>query len=205
MHIIDHNLNKDGFMCWEDAITGAVEQIFEYSDSNQPIFDANNENIFYLSIEDGITFTFQKNNLDNLRNILDLYVNSKIYLNQNSDENTKLLHKKIVLLLSSFAMCVAKDIAMEDGDFSYFKSNLIETLIRKQKDYGPTNIAKFGITGLVIRMYDKIGRLTNLTNSGNKPSVQNEPLLDSALDLLGYSSIAIMWLDDTFFLPMANK
>lgn len=205
MHIIDHNLNKDGFMCWEDAITGAVEQIFEYSDSNQPIFDANNENIFYLLIEDGVTFTFQKNNLDNLRNILDLYVNSKIYLNQNSDEKTKLLHKKIVLLLSSFAMCVAKDIAMEDGDFSYFKSNLIETLIRKQKDYGPTNIAKFGITGLVIRMYDKIGRLTNLTNSGNKPSVQNEPLLDSALDLLGYSSIAIMWLDDTFFLPMANK
>lgn len=205
MHIIDHNLNKDGFMCWEDAITGAVEQIFEYSDSNQPIFDANNENIFYLSIEDAITFTFQKNNLDNLRNILDLYVNSKIYLNQNSDEKTKLLHKKIVLLLSSFAMCVAKDIAMEDGDFSYFKTNLIETLIRKQKDYGPTNIAKFGITGLVIRMYDKIGRLTNLTISGNKPSVQNEPLLDSALDLLGYSSIAIMWLDDTFFLPMANK
>lgn len=205
MHIIDHNLNKDGFMCWEDAIAGAVEQIFEYSDSNQPIFDANNENIFYLSIEDGITFTFQKNNLDNLKNILDLYVNSKIYLNQNSDEKTKLLHKKIVLLLSSFAMCVAKDIAMEEGDFSYFKSNLIETLIRKQKDYGPTNIAKFGITGLVIRMYDKIGRLTNLTNSGNKPSVQNEPLLDSALDLLGYSSIAIMWLDDEFFLPMANK
>lgn len=205
MHIIDHNLNKDGFMCWEDAIAGAVEQIFEYSDSNQPIFDANNENIFYLSIEDGITFTFQKNNLDNLKNILDLYVNSKIYLNQNSDEKTKLLHKKIVLLLSSFAMCVAKDIAMEEGDFSYFKSNLIETLIRKQKDYGPTNIAKFGITGLVIRMYDKIGRLTNLTNSGNKPSVQNEPLLDSALDLLGYSSIAIMWLDDAFFLPMANK
>lgn len=205
MHIIDHNLNKDGFMCWEDAITGAVEQIFEYSDSNQPIFDANSKNVFYLSVEDGITFTFQKNNLDNLRNILDLYVNSKIYLNQNSDEKTKLLHKKIVLLLSSFAMCVAKDIAMEDGDFSYFKSNLIETLIRKQKDYGPANIAKFGITGLVIRMYDKIGRLTNLTNSGNKPSVENEPLLDSALDLLGYSSIAIMWLDDTFLLPMANK
>lgn len=205
MHIIDHNLNKDGFMCWEDAITGAVEQIFEYSDSNQPIFDANNENIIYLSVEDGISFRFQKNNLDNLKNILDLYVNSKIYLNQNSDEKTKLLHKKIVLLLSSFAMCVAKDISMENGDFSYFKSNLIETLIRKQKDYGPTNIAKFGITGLVIRMYDKIGRLTNLTSNGNQPSVQNEPLLDSALDLLGYSSIAIMWLDDTFFLPMISK
>lgn len=205
MHIVNHSLKKDRFIFWNDAVADAVEQLFQYSDSNQPIFDRNVYNTFYISQSNNIIFHFGKNNLDNLKNILDLYINSKIYLKQDRDEETDLLHKKFILLLSSFAIAVAKDIAMDNNYFDYFKPDLIDTLIRKQKDYGPTNISKFGITGLAIRMYDKIGRLTNLTSTGNKPMVENEPLLDTALDLVGYCSIAIMWLDNTFLLPMETE
>jgi hypothetical protein len=205
MHIINHNLKKDRFIYWENAVADAVEQLFNYSDSNQPIFEKNKINTFYFLDGDNTSFQFSRSNLDNLKNILDLYINSKIYLKQDRNEQTDLLHKKFIFLLSAFAIAVAKDIAMDDSDFEYFKVDLINTLIKKQNDYGPTNISKFGITGLAIRMYDKIGRLTNLTASGNKPMVENEPLLDTALDLVGYCSIAIMWLEDNFLLPMRIK
>lgn len=202
MHIIDHNLKKDGFIYWEDAVAGAVEQLFAYSDSAQPVFKSTESGIYYFLQENNLSFTLSRSNLDNLKNILDLYIDSKIYLNQESDEKTNSLHKKFVLLLATFSIAVAKDICMDNGDFGYFKNDLITTLIKKQKDYGPENIAKFGITGLAIRMYDKIGRLTNLTSTGNRPSVENESLMDTALDLIGYCSLCVMWLDDTFLLPI---
>lgn len=70
-------------------------------------------------------------------------------------------------------------------------------LLKKQMDYGPTNISKAPggpINGLRVRMHDKIARINNLIDKGVDP--QNESLRDSFIDLLNYSAIAIMVLEN---------
>lgn len=79
--------------------------------------------------------------------------------------------------------------------------SIAEILVRKQRDYGPENIAKFGRFGLAVRTHDKVARLENLLATGNKPS--NESVLDTLIDIVGYSAIGIMWEKDEFLLPLA--
>ena len=70
-------------------------------------------------------------------------------------------------------------------------------LLRKQMDYGPTNISKAPggpLNKLRVRMHDKIARINNLIDKGVDP--QNESLRDSFIDLLNYSAIAIMVLEN---------
>lgn len=80
--------------------------------------------------------------------------------------------------------------------------NLI-TLEKKQRDYGPHNLTKFGSFGVVVRMNDKMERITNLMNKRqansaermagrmcSPNSVYNEPMSDSFLDLANYAMIA---------------
>lgn len=72
-----------------------------------------------------------------------------------------------------------------------------ELLLKKHDDYGPTNISMSPggpLNGLRVRMHDKIARINNLIDSGATP--QNESLRDSFLDLLNYSAIALMVLDN---------
>lgn len=81
------------------------------------------------------------------------------------------------------------------------KNEMIATLIRKQKDYGPENIARFGNIGLLIRMHDKIARLENIyskcESDFNKAigvnAVSDETIIDTLIDIMGYSAIALMW------------
>jgi len=70
-------------------------------------------------------------------------------------------------------------------------------LLSKHRDYGPTNIslAPGGpLNGLRVRMHDKMSRINHLIDSGVTP--ENESLRDSFLDMLNYSAIAMMVLDD---------
>lgn len=70
-------------------------------------------------------------------------------------------------------------------------------LIRKQADYGPKNIAHApggALNGLRVRMHDKMSRINHLVDSGATP--ENESLRDSFLDMLNYSAIALMVLDN---------
>lgn len=87
-------------------------------------------------------------------------------------------------------------------DFVIDRHHICEILIKKQKDYGPANIMKFGPTGIIIRLYDKIARLWNLTeNTGNinlyikLNNHHNESIIDTLIDIIGYSTIALMVLD----------
>lgn len=74
------------------------------------------------------------------------------------------------------------------------------TLVRKQRDYGTENIARFGRQGIMVRVHDKVARLENLTQSGKEPS--NESIQDTVLDIIGYSAIGIMWENHQFLLPL---
>ncbi len=80
---------------------------------------------------------------------------------------------------------------------------MTELLIRKQHDYGHDNINGFGFTGLVVRLSDKVARLTNLTNKTADPL--NESVLDTWLDIVGYCVIAEMLFAETFNLNLKEQ
>lgn len=74
------------------------------------------------------------------------------------------------------------------------------TLVRKQRDYGPENIRRFGRRGLMIRLHDKVARLENLDGGGRGP--ENESVVDTFMDIVGYCAIGIMWERNEFLLPL---
>jgi hypothetical protein len=90
-----------------------------------------------------------------------------------------------------------------DHDHVKFVTNVWEVLdgagnllLKKHKDYGPTNISLSPggpLNGLRVRMWDKTARINHLIDSGATP--ENESLRDSFIDLLNYSAIALMVLD----------
>lgn len=93
-----------------------------------------------------------------------------------------------------------------DNDFEISCGYLVDVLIRKQRDYGHHNIAKYGRQGLIIRVHDKISRLENLTlqktQEGAFIKAANEPISDTILDIAGYAAIGLMWESDSFMLPL---
>lgn len=96
---------------------------------------------------------------------------------------------------------------------------ITDILIRKQRDYGTNNIMKFGVMGIMFRMYDKVARLNNLLEksfgnisaaiSGN--SVKGESIIDTLVDIVGYCTIALMLMDKDdihsckFMVPMTPQ
>ena len=85
-------------------------------------------------------------------------------------------------------------------DFGVSEKTLVKTLIKKQRDYGPENIRRFGRQGLIIRVHDKVARLENLVNTSSEPN--NESIQDTVMDIAGYSAIGIMWENQQFLLPL---
>lgn len=77
---------------------------------------------------------------------------------------------------------------------------MLDVLARKQHDYGHGNINAFGIIGVAVRISDKIARYNNLVNRNAKE--QNESLLDTLMDMVGYAVISRMLEDGTFNLPL---
>jgi len=67
---------------------------------------------------------------------------------------------------------------------------VIDTVIRKQRDYGKENILRFGQLGLEVRVHDKLARLEHLAMTGARP--ENETVFDTVLDLVGYSVLGIL-------------
>jgi hypothetical protein len=73
---------------------------------------------------------------------------------------------------------------------------------KKQHDYGPNNIAKFGITGVLVRSSDKLERLINLetisVDSVQHAPARNESIKDSWQDLSVYGAIARVLMEDNW-------
>lgn len=89
--------------------------------------------------------------------------------------------------------------AMAAG-FPLTANNIHKILVRKQNDYGPENIRRFGRQGLMVRLHDKVARLENLTSLGRTPN--NESIEDTFIDIIGYCAIGIMWEQHNFLLPL---
>lgn len=98
--------------------------------------------------------------------------------------------------------CIGADavgVAMNRG-LKLTVEGIHNVLVSKQRDYGPENIKRFGRKGLMIRLHDKVARLENLDGGGRNP--QNEAVVDTFLDIIGYCAIGIMWERNEFLLPL---
>ena len=67
--------------------------------------------------------------------------------------------------------------------------------IKKNNDYGSTNILKYGIIGIIVRLGDKIARFKNLSAQTTKQMVLDENLEDTLLDIINYSTYGEMLND----------
>jgi len=70
----------------------------------------------------------------------------------------------------------------------------LELFIKKNTDYGDS-FATYGAIGVIVRMGDKISRLSSVTNKGIN-LVEDEKIRDTLIDLHNYAAMAIMLLDE---------
>jgi len=68
----------------------------------------------------------------------------------------------------------------------------LETIDRKQVDYGRENLDAFGSFGVLIRGFDKINRLRTLYNNRDHKEVNYESVADSWRDLANYALIGLV-------------
>ena len=87
-------------------------------------------------------------------------------------------------------------------EFQNIQKEMYETFAAKHMDYGLQNISlggdltkesdkKFSLTGLAIRLTDKISRLRNLLTNG-KNFVKGEGMEDTFLDVANYRIIGLL-------------
>ena len=87
-------------------------------------------------------------------------------------------------------------------EFKDIQKEMYSMFARKHMDYGLNNIAlggdlsnqedkKFSLTGLTIRLTDKISRLKNLLVNG-KNFVKNESMEDTFIDIANYGIIGLL-------------
>ena len=87
------------------------------------------------------------------------------------------------------------------AEFRRLQKEQYELFLKKQHDYGPGNISvgtqlqtedevHLALTGLWVRMNDKIQRLKTLLMSGRDNAVQGEPMEDAYLDVSNYGIMA---------------
>ena len=87
-------------------------------------------------------------------------------------------------------------------EFKHIQDEMYEMFARKHMDYGLNNIAlggdltdesdkKFSLTGLCIRLTDKISRLKNLLANG-KNYVKGEGMEDTFIDISNYGIIGLL-------------
>lgn len=92
------------------------------------------------------------------------------------------------------------DFLNSSAAFGEDHGHVLDIVVRKQRDYGHENIARFGRLGLLVRVHDKIARLENLLGTGSIPN--HESIEDNVIDVIGYSIVAAMWEEGTFLLAL---
>lgn len=203
--MIDMLLEARRVNTWEDSARITVAKIFSYINVKNNI-----DWIFKIQGLDHLPFT--DNHISNMRTIIDEMIDTEMWRHDPQDmrhrastewinsESAKQVNMFAALSCCSIALTKERDDHFSSDEYCSFVQN---TLIRKQKDYGPENIARFGLNGIVIRTHDKVARLENLASKGLKAS--NESFDDTLLDIIGYSAVALMWINGTFLYPMGDK
>ena len=80
------------------------------------------------------------------------------------------------------------------SQYGKVQKEAIELFKKKNADYGDA-FANYGPIGVIVRMGDKISRLTSVTKSG-VTMVNTESIRDTLIDLHNYAAMAVMLLDE---------
>lgn len=78
--------------------------------------------------------------------------------------------------------------------YTTVQKEALELFEKKNADYGDA-FATYGTVGVLVRMGDKISRLSSITKNGIQ-LVDNESLRDTLIDLHNYSAMAVMLIDE---------
>lgn len=132
--------------------------------------------------------------LDNLRWHLDEFINAEYRADANTPHTAKFWQD-----FGTATLRVAEK-KYPDARKYLTQYDVHALLIKKQHDYGHENIRRFGRDGLLVRVHDKVARLENLTAKNVEP--ENETIIDTFADIIGYSAIGMMVANDTFMLPL---
>tara|TARA_A100001011_G_C14283267_1_gene832464 strand:+ start:448 stop:876 length:429 start_codon:yes stop_codon:yes gene_type:complete len=117
------------------------------------------------------------------------------------DKTVKKLKKKSIDGLGVIEVFETEYPELAD-EFKSIQSEMYEMFARKHMDYGLNNIAlggdltnnedkKYSLTGLAIRLTDKISRLKNLLING-KNYVKGEGMEDTFIDIANYGIIGLL-------------
>jgi len=74
------------------------------------------------------------------------------------------------------------------------QNEAISLFKKKNQDYGDS-FANFGPVGVIVRMGDKINRLSSITKS-SVSLVKTESIRDTLIDLHNYAAMAVMLMDE---------
>lgn len=74
------------------------------------------------------------------------------------------------------------------------QNRALQLFKKKNADYGDA-FATYGAVGVIVRMGDKISRLSSIDNS-NITLVNDESMKDTLMDLHNYSAMALMLLEE---------
>lgn len=146
-------------------------------------FDSESTNYIYGSQEKAI------NTLVELANNVDEF-GMKIY-NEVPEDQRGEKYLETLGEATSFMFSVIKDNLDED-----FASNLYNTVVKKNIAYGNSfdaNVDKWGFVGATIRISDKVNRLNSLLRDKNDNMIEDESVVDTIMDILGYSILAIRY------------
>lgn len=193
---------------WEQAASAEVNEIFDLVEKYETI-----DKLKVSLVGEGIYI--DDNPVSAMRTIVDYMIDKRLWTNDPYDikttpddysisvlQSVNQIIKNNIFLWQSLACCSIFYSKKEHEQYNFvsYKNKTQSILIKKQRDYGPKNISRFGLNGIIIRTHDKVARLENLVN--NNASPENESLMDNLLDIIGYSTIAMMWCKDTFLLPL---
>ena len=83
-----------------------------------------------------------------------------------------------------------------DDAFQIACNHLLQTFLKKHKDYGKGNILEIGELGIAFRLAEKVSRLKNLLSKGTEP--ENESIDDTLEDIAVYAVIAKLYRKKQF-------
>ena len=80
------------------------------------------------------------------------------------------------------------------SQYKAVQNEAISLFKKKNQDYGDA-FAHFGPVGVIVRMGDKINRLSSITKS-SVSLVKTESIRDTLIDLHNYAAMAVMLMDE---------
>ena len=87
---------------------------------------------------------------------------------------------------------------INNSNMSKAHEELLDIFKKKNSDYGNSfekSLQEHGIIAAIVRMEDKMSRLSNLSNNKSNQKVNDESIIDTLKDLSNYALMTAVWLE----------